>query len=212
MNGLLFVVSAPSGAGKTSLLKALVPSDPQLSLSVSHTTRPMRPGEENGVHYHFVAMEQFQKLAAQGGFLEQAQVFDNYYGTAEEAVQYQLSTGRDLVLEIDWQGASQVRKRFPEAISIFIVPPSIEALEHRLGGRGQDNEDVIQRRMRDAVNELSHYAEYDYLVMNDSFEQALSELESIVEAERLRMNRSASVHIQALREMLALGGSENVRQ
>ncbi len=211
MNGLLFVVSAPSGAGKTSLLKALVPSDPQLSLSVSHTTRPMRPGEEDGVHYYFVDVEQFQALAGQGGFLEQAQVFDNYYGTAEEVVQSQLSAGQDLVLEIDWQGGRQVRKRFPDAISIFIAPPSIEALEQRLGGRGQDDASVIQRRMHDAVEELSHYPEYDYLVMNDDFELALSELESIVKAERLRMNRNATVHAQALRGMLSPGDAENDR-
>ena len=211
MNGFLFVVSAPSGAGKTSLLKALVPSDPRLSLSVSHTTRPMRPGEEDGVHYHFVSVEQFQALAGQGGFLEQAQVFDNYYGTAEEVVQSQLSEGQDLVLEIDWQGGRQVRKRFPDAISIFIAPPSIEALEQRLGGRGQDDASVVQRRMRDAVEELSHYPEYDYLVMNDDFDQAQSELESIVKAERLRMNRNATVHAQALRGMLSPGDAENDR-
>jgi guanylate kinase len=209
MNGLLFVVSAPSGAGKTSLLKALVPSDPRLALSVSHTTRSMRPGEEDGVHYHFVSVEQFQALAAQGGFLEQAQVFDNYYGTAEEVLHSQMSAGQDLVLEIDWQGGRQVRRRFPDAISIFIAPPSIEALEQRLGGRGQDDASIIQRRMRDAVEELSHYPEYDYLVMNDDFEQALSELESIVKAERLRMNRNATVHAQALRGMLSPGVAEN---
>lgn len=211
MNGLLFVVSAPSGAGKTSLLKALVPSDPLLALSISHTTRPMRPGEEDGVHYHFVSVEQFQALAGQGGFLEQAQVFDNFYGTAEDVVQSQLSAGQDLVLEIDWQGARQVRKRFPDAISIFIAPPSIKALEQRLGGRGQDDASVIQRRMRDAVEELSHYPEYDYLVVNDDFEQALSELESIMKAERLRMNRNATVHAQALRGMLSPGDAENDR-
>jgi len=201
MNGLLFVVSAPSGAGKTSLLKALLPSDPRLSLSISHTTRTMRPGEEDGVHYHFASVEQFHALAEQGGFLEQAQVFDNYYGTAEAAVQSQLGAGQDLVLEIDWQGARQVRKRFPDAISIFIAPPSIEALEQRLGGRGQDGESVIQRRMRDAVQELSHYPEYDYL----------SELESIVRAERLRMQHNAAIHAQALRGMLSTGGAENDR-
>ena len=202
MQRLLFVVSAPSGAGKTSLLKSLVPSDPGLSLSVSHTTRPMRPGEEDGVHYHFVSVEAFQALAGQGGFLEQAQVFGNYYGTAEETVQTQLASGRDLVLEIDWQGARQVRRRFPEAVSVFIAPPSIEALEQRLGDRGQDDAGIIHHRMQEAVEELSHYPEYDYLVMNDDFEQALSELESIVRAERLRMSRNASVHARALSRML----------
>jgi guanylate kinase len=171
----------------------------------------MRPGEEDGVHYHFVSTEEFQTLAAQGGFLEQAQVFDNYYGTAEESVQSQLATGQDLVLEIDWQGARQVRRRFPNVISIFIAPPSIEELEQRLGDRGQDDARVIQRRMQAAVEELSHYPEYDYLVMNDDFERALSELESIVRAERLRMSRNATVHARALRLMLASGDTENDR-
>ncbi len=211
MSGLLFVVSAPSGAGKTSLLKALVPSDPQLALSVSHTTRSMRSGEEDGVHYHFVTVERFQALAEQGGFLEQALVYDNYYGTAEETVQSQLSTGQDLVLEIDWQGARQVRKRFPDAISIFIAPPSIEALEQRLADRDQDNDAIIQRRMQDAVLEMSHYPEYDYLVLNDDFGQTLSELESIIRAEHLRMDRSSMVHAQTLRGMLSSGDSGNDR-
>jgi len=206
MSGLLFVVSAPSGAGKTSLLGALLPSDAQLSLSISHTTRSMRDGEEDGVHYHFVDREAFSALTAKGGFLEQAQVFDNFYGTAEMAVKSQLADGLDVVLEIDWQGARQVRKHFPDAITIFIAPPSIAALEQRLGGRGQDDASVIERRMRDAVQDLSYYIEYDYLVMNDDFEQALSELKTIIIAERLRTQPSAIKHVQALTDMLSLGG------
>ena len=211
MSGLLFVVSAPSGAGKTSLLKALLPTDPQLSLSISHTTRAMRPGEQKGVHYHFVEVSKFQTLADEGGFLEQAQVFDNYYGTAEAGVRSQLTAGQDVVLEIDWQGARQVRKCIPEAICVFIAPPSIAALEQRLGGRGQDDISVIQRRMQDAVQDLSYYSEYDYLVMNDDFEQALTDLKAIVMAERLRTHISAAKHAETLAEMLSIGGLENDR-
>jgi guanylate kinase len=200
--GILFIVSAPSGAGKTSLLKELLKSDDNLALSVSHTTRAPRPGEENGVHYHFVSVDEFMRLAGEGAFLEQAQVFDNYYGTSEEGVKSQLQAGLDVVLEIDWQGAQQVRKAFPDAISIFIIPPSIAALRERLGNRGQDDEAIIERRMRDAQKELSHYAEYDYLVVNDRFEDALDDLGCIVRSERLRLERNARRHAVALQEML----------
>jgi len=200
--GILFIVSAPSGAGKTSLLKQLIPADPGLALSVSHTTRAMRPGEQNGVHYHFVAVDDFLRMVGEGAFLEHAQVFDNYYGTAEAGVRKQLAGGQDVVLEIDWQGARQVRQRFPEAVSIFVAPPSIEALRERLGGRGQDSEEIIERRMRDAQSELSHYAEYDYLVINDDFDTALGELAAIVAAERLREPRQAGRHSEALAGML----------
>ena len=199
---ILFIVSAPSGAGKTSLLRELLNEDPRLALSVSHTTRAMRPGEQDGVHYHFVDVPTFQSLVAEGVFIEHAQVFDNYYGTSERAVREQLAAGQDVVVEIDWQGARQVRQRFPEAVSIFIAPPSIEALRERLGGRGQDSEAVIERRMRDARSELSHYPEYDYLVINDVFEQALRELAAIVGAERLRIPRQAARHQAALSAML----------
>ncbi|BAO45229.1 guanylate kinase [Thiolapillus brandeum] len=202
MQGNLYIVSAPSGAGKTSLLKALLERDHDLKLSVSHTTRSPRPGEEDGVHYHFVSQDEFMRLAGEGGFLEQARVFDNYYGTSQSAVQSLLEAGRDVVLEIDWQGARQVRKAFPEAISIFIMPPSVDALRERLGSRGQDDEAVIERRMRDARSELSHYAEYDYLVVNDDFQLALDELQCIVRAERLKLVRSAERHAGALQEML----------
>jgi len=201
--GILFIVSAPSGAGKTSLLKQLIPADPRLALSVSHTTRAMRPGEEDGVHYHFATVEAFQRMVGEGAFLEHAQVFDNYYGTAEGAVRDQLAGGQDVVLEIDWQGAGQVRQRFPEAVSIFIAPPSITALRERLSGRGQDSDETIERRMRDARSELSHFPEYDYLVLNDDFDTALAELAAIVTAERLRQPRQAARHAAALGGMLA---------
>ncbi len=200
--GILFIVSAPSGAGKTSLLKALLQADEKLALSVSHTTRAPRPGEADGVHYHFVSVDEFMRLAGEGAFLEQAQVFDNYYGTSQAGVQSQLQAGVDVVLEIDWQGAQQVRKAFPDAISIFIMPPSIAALRERLGNRGQDDEAIIERRMRDAQKELSHYAEYDYLVVNDRFEDALDDLGCIVRSERLRLERNARRHAAALQEML----------
>ena len=201
-DGILFIVSAPSGAGKTSLLRELVPSDERLVMSVSHATRAMRPGEQDGVHYHFVSVERFEALVGEGAFLEHARVFDNYYGTAEQAVRNQLARGLDVVLEIDWQGAQQVRQRFPDAVSVFIAPPSIDALRARLTGRGQDDETVIERRMRDARAELSHYPEYDYLVINDDFAEALGQLRAIVTAERLREPRQSARFQGALREML----------
>ena len=200
--GILFIVSAPSGAGKTSLLRQLVPADQRLVMSVSHATRAMRPGEEDGVHYHFVGVEHFERLVGEGAFLEHARVFDNYYGTAEAGVREQLGSGLDVVLEIDWQGAQQVRERFPESVSIFIAPPSIEALRARLAGRGQDSDEVVERRMRDARSELSHFPEYDYLVINDDFDTALGELRAIVTAERLRETRQAARYAAALAGML----------
>ena len=199
---ILFIVSAPSGAGKTSLLRELVPADERLVMSVSHATRTMRPGEEDGVHYHFVSVERFEELVEQGAFLEHARVFDNYYGTSEAAVRGQLAEGRDVVLEIDWQGARQVRRRFPGAVSVFIAPPNIEALRDRLSGRGQDSVEVIERRMTDARRELSHYPEYDYLVINDDFATALSELRAIVTAERLREPRQSGRFAAELAAML----------
>jgi guanylate kinase len=200
--GVLFIVSAPSGAGKTSLLRALVPADPRLRLSISHTTRLPRPGEQDGVHYHFVDRAGFEGMAAAGEFLEHAQVFDNLYGTAERSVRDLLEDDFDVVLEIDWQGARQVRARFPEAVSVFVVPPSVEALRQRLGGRGQDSPEVIERRMRDARSELSHFAEYDYMVVNDLFEVALADLRALVTAERLRLPRQQARLGAALEAML----------
>jgi len=183
--GSLFVVSAPSGAGKSSLLRALREQEPELSVAVSHTTRPPRPGEQDGVHYHYVDRDTFAAMIEQGAFLEHAQVFDRFYGTSEAAVCGSLEQGCDLVLEIDWQGARQVRHRFPDACGIFILPPSMAALRERLTGRGQDSEEVIERRMRDAQAEMSHYPEYDYLVVNDRFEQAVADLHCIMTAQRL---------------------------
>lgn len=196
-SGILFIVSAPSGAGKTSLLKALLErrqeeiQQPlqQRVLSVSHTTRQPRPGEVNGEHYHFVSVEQFQQMVGERAFLESAQVFDNYYGTAEASVRQQLETGKDVILEIDWQGARQVRERFADAVSIFVVPPSIDALRERLSSRGQDSSEIIERRMADALSEMSHYDEYDYIVVNDLFEQGVDDLEAVMQVQHLTLKR-----------------------
>ncbi len=186
-HGTLFVIAAPSGAGKTSLVKELLESTPGIAVSVSHTTRDPRPGEESGVHYHFVAREEFETLVAADAFLEHAQVFDNYYGTAQSSVQQQLDAGNDVVLEIDWQGARQVRERLPATVCIFVLPPSRPTLEERLRGRGQDSDEVIARRMRDAVSEIRHYDEFDYVVVNDDFDVALGELRMVILAQRQRL-------------------------
>ena len=184
--GVLFVVSAPSGAGKTSLVRELRATVDGFTVSVSHTTRPQRPGERHGVDYYFVEREKFQALAAAGEFLESAQVFDYLYGTSRSSVVNALATGKDVLLEIDWQGARQIKERMPDCQSIFILPPSLDALSHRLHGRGQDDAETIARRMRDAISEISHYAEYDYLIVNDDFDEALAEMRSIVLASRLK--------------------------
>lgn len=185
--GILFIVSAPSGTGKTSLVKALLARDPGLTLSVSCTTRPARPGEQDGVHYHFLDRDRFQQAIADGDFLEHAEVFGNLYGTRATDVRTCLAAGRDLILEIDWQGARQVREDFPSAVSLFVLPPSIAELERRLRSRGTDSDEVIARRMTQARDELAHYAEYDYLVVNDCFGTALDALAAITAAERLRL-------------------------
>jgi len=189
--GLLFILSAPSGAGKTSLVRALLERESSLRLVVSFTTRAPRSGEQDGVHYHFVAPARFRRMVAAGEFLEHAQVFGNHYGTAESTVRSQLEQGRNLLLEIDWQGAKQVRTRFPQAVSIFILPPSAQTLEQRLRNRGLDSDQVIANRMAEAHSELSHYAEYDYLVVNDRFDTALNDLACLVRAERLRCSHQA---------------------
>lgn len=203
MSGTLFIVSAPSGAGKTSLLSKLVPADPAIRLSVSHTTRAPREGEEDGVHYHFVTVEEFNRQMAEGVFLESAEVFGNFYGTSEKAIREQLDAGFDVIVEIDWQGAAQVRKRIPEAVSVFILPPSIQALRERLGNRGQDSDEIIEGRMNEARSELSHYPEYDYLVFNDDFEIALAELKAIFAANRLETSRVTVFSKEKLQALLA---------
>lgn len=200
--GTLFIVAAPSGAGKTSLVKALIDSTPGIEVSVSHTTRAPRPGEVDGVHYHFTDPGTFQQRVEAGAFLEHARVFDNFYGTAEATLQERLTAGADIILEIDWQGARQVRARIPTAVGVFILPPSREALESRLQGRGQDNAAVIARRMRDAVAEMSHYGEFDYLVVNDDFDTALSELRSVFIAHRLRRPAQEHRHRDTLTKLL----------
>lgn len=184
--GTLYIISAPSGAGKTSLVKALLESTGGIQVSVSHTTRPARPGEVDGKAYHFTKVEAFKAKIDSGDFLEHAEVFGNFYGTSRTTVQEMLSQGVDVILEIDWQGAAQVRQQIPEAVSIFILPPSREELERRLRGRGTDADEVIARRLGEAVTEMGHYAEFDYLVFNDDFDTALSELRTIVLARRLR--------------------------
>ena len=202
-NNNLFIVSAPSGAGKTSLLKALMEQDRGIHVSVSHTTRAMRPGERDGVDYHFVDHDSFTGMIGKGGFLEHAQVFDNFYGTSEQAVREQMGQAADVVLEIDWQGARQVRQRFPDAVSIFILPPSQEALRQRLDGRGQDSSEIIERRMREARTEMAHYPEYDYLIINDVFDQALQDLHAVVVAQRLRQSVQSSRLQGQLQALLA---------
>lgn len=200
--GILFVVSAPSGAGKTSLVRALLEDDADLQLSVSYTTRARRSGEIDGQHYHFVDQDTFEQMVAADAFVEYARVFGNAYGTAAATLRETLDDGQDLLLEIDWQGARQVRQRFPESVSVFIVPPSLPALDARLRGRGQDSDAVIRERMDKARDELSHWSEYQYLVVNDRFDQALSELRSIVTAERLRTAQQAARLREPLRSML----------
>jgi guanylate kinase len=201
-DGNLYVVSAPSGAGKTSLVAALASAEPGLHVSVSHTTRPRRPGEEDGVNYHFVSDEEFAALVDADAFLEHAPVFDRRYGTTRESVEPFLVAGDDVILEIDWQGAAQVRERRPGAIGIFILPPSRESLAARLAGRGQDSDEVIARRMADAVAEMSHYDEFDYLVVNDDFETALGDLRSIVRGGRLVRERQRAQYRELIASLL----------
>ena len=197
----LFVISAPSGAGKTSLVSALLKNLDDIKVSVSHTTREKRPGEEDGVNYNFVSKEVFTNLIGEGLFLEHAEVFGNYYGTSQQWVQDTLAAGTDVILEIDWQGAQQIRQQI-ECTSIFILPPSREALQQRLQGRGQDDDAVIQRRMAEAVSEMSHYPESDYLVINDDFDLALDELICIVKSQRCKTTLQQEKHTNLLQDLL----------
>ena len=201
--GKLYIISAPSGAGKTSLVRKLVVKLKHLVVSVSHTTRQMREGEIHGKDYFFVDVETFRAMQGEGAFLECAQVFDNFYGTAQKTVEDNLAKGRDVILEIDWQGAQQIRKLLPDSISIFILPPTIDVLRQRLENRGKDSADIIDRRMKDAVTEMSHYPEFDYLIVNDDFSEALHALESIILANRYQQARQSEALHLLLTDLLA---------
>jgi guanylate kinase len=205
IRGTLYIVSAPSGAGKTSLVAALLKARSSLVVSVSHTTRQPRDGEVDGQHYHFVNAEQFLGMIEDGAFLEHARVFDHYYGTSRAAVEAELERGLDVILEIDWQGAQQVRRLMPGCQSVFIVPPSRDELRRRLHTRGKDSESVIERRLGEAVKEISHFDEYDYLVVNDDFDRALAELVAIFTANRLHTRPQRHRHEALLRDLLASG-------
>ncbi len=201
--GTLFIVSAPSGAGKTSLVRALLERLDDIQVSVSHTTRRQRPGEQDGVNYHFVSIETFEHLIERGDFFEYARVFDHYYGTSRPAVQALLAAGQDVILEIDWQGARQARDQMPEAVSIFILPPSREALQERLIERGTDDAAIIQRRMQDAISEMSHFDEYEQVIINDDFATALADLEGLVRAARCRLSRVREHHAGLIGALLS---------
>jgi guanylate kinase len=200
--GILYTISAPSGAGKTSLVNALLEHCQGLRVSVSHTTRAMRPGEEHGVNYHFIGEAEFIAMLEAAEFLEHAQVFGNLYGTSQQWVEQQLALGTDVILEIDWQGAQQVKRLLPDTQSIFILPPSREALAQRLNARGQDDPGIIAARMAEATEEMSHYVEGDYLVVNSEFDQALAELQSIVTCQRLRISRQQAELGNLLHDLL----------
>ncbi len=200
--GLLFTVSAPSGAGKTSLVKALVDADVRLKVSVSHTTRPQRQGERDGVNYHFVSAATFEAMRAQNAFVEHASVFGNWYGTARAEIDKLLDGGNDVILEIDWQGAQQIKQQLPDTVAIFILPPSLPTLKQRLTQRGQDDPKIIAQRMQAAVDEISHYHDADFLVINDDFKQALHELQAIMQSSQLRRDVQQQRHATLLAQLL----------
>ena len=202
--GTLYIISAPSGAGKTSLVHAIVAQLPDVAVSVSHTTRKMREGEVDGENYHFVDQPRFQHMIDDGEFLEHASVFGNHYGTSRQHIQEQLSSGKDVILEIDWQGARQIRQLMGGCKSIYILPPSTQALRDRLRSREQDSDDVIESRMREAASEMSHFAEFDYIVINDEFDQAREELASIFVSNRLRLDHQQQAHAGLLADLLEL--------
>ena len=200
--GTLYVVSAPSGAGKTSLLKQLMTEIEHVATSISHTTRKSRAGERDGVDYHFVTVEEFKRLIAEDAFFEHAEVFGNFYGTSKTSIDDQLNSGIDVILEIDWQGARQIRQQLPKSRSIFILPPSQKALRQRLDNRGQDDAAVIEQRMQAAKSEISHYNEYEFLVINDDFTVAVSELKAILMAERQKLTYQQQKYAQLLSNLL----------
>ncbi len=201
MSGNLFIISAPSGAGKTSMVSALLNSNRQIALSISYTTRAPRPGETNGKEYHFVSRDEFQQMAQRGDFLESAEVYGNLYGTSQSWIESQLASGRDILLEIDWQGAAQVRKLMPQAISIFILPPSLAALESRLNGRGQDSAEIIARRLQAAQEDISHVAEFDYVIINNKLDEALRQLDAVITAAGLRRDSQLARHANLINQL-----------
>jgi guanylate kinase len=201
MNGILLIVSGPSGGGKTSLVAALLEAEPGVKLSVSHTTRPPRPGEAPGRDYHFVSRGEFERMLEAGAFLESATIYGNQYGTSQQWISEELAKGHDVLLEIDWQGAQQVRRLMRDTVGIFILPPSLDALERRLTGRSQDAPDIIARRLAAAREEISHFAEFDYVIMNDDFNRAAQDLVSIVRAERLKLRRQLARHADSINRM-----------
>lgn len=207
--GNLFILSAPSGAGKSSLIKELLDqkNSRPVQVSVSHTTRAPRPSEIDGVHYHFVSVEQFKHLIAKGNFFEWAEVFGNYYGTSQTAIDAQLEQGIDVFLDIDWQGAQQVRLKKPQVTTVFICPPSREELEQRLRTRGQDSEEVIAERMAKAESECSHYQEFDYLVVNNDFNEAIDDLNIIINNQRLKLSQQATKHQDLLAQLIKQTGN-----
>ena len=192
--GNLFIITAASGAGKTSLVKSVLETDKQVRLSISHTTRKPRPGEENGVHYHFIEEELFLEMLSKAAFLERAQVHNARYGTAQAGVDASLEAGYDVILEIDWQGAQQIRKIYPKATSIFIVPPSLEVLAQRLKNRAQDSDEVIEKRLAAACEEMRHLVEFDYVTINDNFEEALQDIIAIIRTQRLKTQTQLQRH------------------
>lgn len=200
--GSLFVIAAPSGGGKTSLINELLKRDPRLALSISHTTRQARPGEVDGQHYHFASEAEFKQMIENGDFMEHARVFDHFYGTNRKSIASQLEQNRDVILDIDWQGARQVRSAFPGSCLIFIIPPSLESLRQRLTKRGQDSASVIERRMQDAQAEISHWAEFDQLVVNDDFDAALEELLAIINDHRKQKPHVVNKDYQRLAQQL----------
>ena len=202
MRGTLFVVAAPSGAGKSSIVNAVLARDPQLRLSISFTSRAARPGERHAQHYHFVSADEFQAMIDAGDFFEHARVHGDWKGTARQSVEPQLATGRDVLLEIDWQGARQVRSKIPNAVSVFILPPSRKALEERMRKRGQDTEEVIQQRLAAARDEMSHYGEFDYVIVNEDFDTAVREMCSIFTASRLRKDAQVARHARLITSLL----------
>ena len=203
MRGTLYIVAAPSGAGKSSLVNAVLSRETGIALSISFTSRKPRPGERHAQHYHFISKDEFEAMISKGDFFEHALVHGDYKGTAKQSVEPQLAAGKDVLLEIDWQGARQVREKLPDVISIFILPPSKEALETRMRNRGQDSEQVITQRLANAREEMSHYSEFDYVIVNEHFDAAVSELRAIFQAQRLKQDAQQQRHGTLIKQLLA---------